>query len=122
TFGVHAPDRFHFKIEMTIMGQAFTMLQAVQGDKGWMSLNGTVMDLPKEQVAEVREALHVHEVMRFVGLAGKDYKVSTLGESKVDNRPAVGVHVERKDRRDVNLFFDKESGLLVKTETRARDP
>jgi hypothetical protein len=107
---------------MTIMGQAFTLLQGVKGDKGWVSLNGMVMDLSKEQIGEVRAALHLHDLTRLVCLTGKDYKLSTLGDSKVDDRPAVGVHVERKDQRDVNLFFDKESGLLVKTETRAKDP
>ena len=117
-----APDRFHFEFKMTIMGQAFTIVEAAKGEKGWISFNGTVQDLSKEQLAEIREGLHVHEVARLVPLKGKDYKVSTLGESKVDNRPAVGVHVECKDRRDVNLFFDKETGLLVKTETRAKDP
>jgi hypothetical protein len=122
SFGIQPPDRFHFKIEMNIMGQAFTFLQGVNGDKGWLSFNGMVQDLAKEHIAEVKEALHVHDLTRLVCLTGKDYKLSTLGESKVDNRAALGVHVERKDRRDVNLFFDKENGLLLKTETRAKDP
>ena len=29
--------------------------------------------------------------------------------------------MERKDHRDVNLFFDKESGLLIKVETKIKD-
>ena len=29
--------------------------------------------------------------------------------------------VTRKGRRDIDLYFDKESGLLVKTETRVKD-
>jgi hypothetical protein len=120
-FGVQTPDRFHFKIEMNIMGQAFTIIQAVNGDKGWMSFNGKVSDLSKEQLAEFREVLHLNQVERLAGLTGKEYKLSDLGESKVDNRPAVGIHVERKDRRDINLFFDRESGLLVKIEWRAKD-
>ena len=121
TFSMHPPDRFYFEIKMTIMNQAFTLVQAMKGDKGWVSLNGMVQDLPKEGVAEIHEGLHVHELGRLVCLTGKDYKLSTLGEVKVDNKPALGIHVEFKGRRDVNLFFDKETGLLVKTETRAKD-
>ncbi len=115
------PDRYRFEISMTIGNQAITILQVVKGDQGWMSLAGMTQELSKEQVAEVRESMHVQRVARLACLSGKDYKLSTLGELKVDKRPALGVRVEFKGRRDVNLFFDKESGLLVKTETRARD-
>jgi hypothetical protein len=40
---------------------------------------------------------------------------------KVQDRPAYGVIVSRADRRDVQLFFDKETHLLVKTEQRVKD-
>jgi hypothetical protein len=116
-----APDRSRFEISMTVMGQAFTIVQAVKADTGWMAFNGMAQDLSKEQVAETLEGRHVQEAVRLVPLTGKDYKLSVLGESKVDNRPAVGIHVEFKGKRDVNLFFDKETGMLVKTETRAKD-
>jgi hypothetical protein len=49
------------------------------------------------------------------------YKLSPLGEVKVHDKPAVGVRVASEGYRDVNLFFDKASGLLVKTEARTTD-
>ncbi len=52
----------------------------------------------------------------------KAFKLSPLGEVKVDGRAALGVHVEREGRRDLNLFFDKENGLLLKLEGRSTDP
>src|SRR5262249_26691472 len=52
----------------------------------------------------------------------KRYKVSPLGETEVDKKPAVGVQVTFPGRPDVNLHFDKASGLLVKMEYRALDP
>ncbi len=122
TFAMQSPDRFYFEVKMTIANQDITVQQALKGDKAWTALNGKAQDLTKDQIAEIVEGIHVHEVGRLIGLGGKDFKLSTLGEAKVDNKPAVGVHVEYKGRRDVNLFFDKETGLLVKTETRGKDP
>jgi len=116
-----APDRSRFEVSLSVMGMNFTIISAVKGDKGWTSLNSMVQDLSKEQIEETLEARHVQEATRLVPLTGKDYKLSVLGESKVDNRPAVGIHVEFKGKRDVNLFFDKETGLLVKSETRSKD-
>jgi hypothetical protein len=44
-----------------------------------------------------------------------------LGEVKVKGRPAVGVTASRKGAKDINLYFDKETGLLAKVEMRRRD-
>jgi hypothetical protein len=117
-----APDRLRFEITMSIMGQNITFIQGVKGEKGWKSLNGMVSDMDKDELAEHREGLHGHDVQNLVALRGKDYALSSLGESKVGDRTAVGIHVERKGYRDINLFFDKETHLLLKTETRAKDP
>ena len=107
---------------MSVMGrQTFTIIQAVKGDKGWESQNGMVVDMPKDHVEEAHHSLHHGEVTRLLVLTGKDYKLSSLGDAKVDNRPAVGIHVDARGERDVNLFFDKENGLLVKSETRVKD-
>src|SRR5437764_1190135 len=43
------------------------------------------------------------------------------GEANLAKRPARGVTVSSKGRRDVNLYFDKVSGLLVKSECRVED-
>lgn len=49
-------------------------------------------------------------------LKDKAYTLSIAGDEMVEKRPAVGVNVSRKGRREVKLVFDKESGLLVKSE------
>jgi hypothetical protein len=43
-----------------------------------------------------------------------------LPEAKVGDRAAVGVKVSSAGHRDVDLYFDKMSGLLVKSETRVK--
>ena len=47
--------------------------------------------------------------------------MAPLGEVKVDGQPALGIRVSSKGHRDVNLYFDKAKGLLVKVETRDVD-
>jgi hypothetical protein len=118
----HPPDRCRIELKMTVMDKPFRFIQAASGGKGWLSVNGMVQDMPKEVLAEFMEALYLQEVSQLVCLTGKEYKLSLLGEVQVDKRPAVGIRIERKDRRDINLFFDKESGLVVKSERRVKDP
>ena len=70
-----------------------------------------------------RESLHQRQMnlgkFNFVG--DKNYTISPLGEIKVNDGAAVGIKVASKGHRDVNLYFDKQSGLMVKRETRALD-
>jgi hypothetical protein len=54
-------------------------------------------------------------------LKDKQFKLATIGEIKVEKRTALGVKVSSKGHRDVDLYFDKETGLLVKTEHIAKD-
>jgi outer membrane lipoprotein-sorting protein len=116
------PDRLRFEMAVSVMGMDFKITQVVNGDKGWVALNDKVMEMTKEQMAEAKEQMHVGAVTRLVALRDKAYKLSPLGDAKVEGKDAVGVRVEHKDRRDVSLFFDKKTGLLLKTETRGKDP
>jgi outer membrane lipoprotein-sorting protein len=116
------PDRLRFEMAITVMGTDLKIKQVVKGDKGWVAVNDMVMELTKEQMAEAREQMHVAAVTRLVALRDKAYKLSPLGEAKVEGKDAVGVRVEHKDRRDVSLYFDKKTGLLLKSETRGKDP
>src|SRR5207253_9470400 len=46
----------------------------------------------------------------------KTFDLTTLGESKVNDKPVVGVKVAAENHRELKMFFDKESSLLLKTE------
>src|SRR5262249_61665867 len=45
----------------------------------------------------------------------------SLGECAVGAGPAAGIKVSHKARREVNLYFDRESALLLKSETRIKE-
>jgi hypothetical protein len=113
-----APD----KERLAIRGEGFKFDQVLNGDKGWRGINEAPKALDKDELAEAREELYASNLTRLTPLTREGCKLSSLGEVKVGGRPAVGVRVEHKGHRDVNLFFDKDNGLLVKTEGRGKDP
>jgi hypothetical protein len=45
-----------------------------------------------------------------------------LGEVKVGAKDALGLSISHKDRQDVSLFFDKDTGLPLKSEIRLTLP
>ena len=120
------PDKSRAVIEGTVMGTNFKSTRVVNGDKGWIDdLVGDarqLRDMSKEELAEERESQNANSIARLAVLADKAYTLSTVGESKVGDKEAVGILVKRKGYRDVSLFFDKKTHLLLKSETRVKDP
>ncbi len=115
------PDRIRTEVEGDVGGQKFKFAQVVDGDKGWTKFGDNTEEMSKEMLAEAKEQMNVAQIDHLVALTGKDYKLSTLGESKVGDRTAVGVRVERKGYRDVSLYLDKENSQILKIETRGKD-
>jgi hypothetical protein len=108
--------------EVEAGGQTLKVVNVVDGDKGWTKVQDNTMDLDKDAVAEARERLHAGWVASLSPLvAAKGYTLATAGEQAVGEKPALGVRVSAAGRRDVTLYFDKGTGLLVKYELRVKD-
>ncbi len=116
------PDRLRIEVHGKFGDQEFAFLQVVNGNKGWTKIGNQNEEMDKDKLAEAKEQMNAANIAHLACLSDKDYKLSTLGEVKVGDRPAIGIRVERKGYRDVSLFFDKEKGMLVKMETRVKDP
>jgi hypothetical protein len=102
--------------------QTFRFVRVINGDKGWVKFNDTpTKEMSKEEVAEGHEELYTGWVATLAPLKDKAFKLAPLGDVKVEGNDAVGVRVSREGHRDVSLFFDKASGMLVKTESMVKD-
>ena len=117
------PDkvRFDFEVENPNGGK-FAFSRVVNGKKGWLgSVRGT-RDLKDAEVAQILDELYAHWLASMVPLKDKGFEFSLVGDVTVDGKDAVGVRVSCKGRPDVNLFFDKKTGLAIKSECRTKDP
>ncbi|HUR56033.1 MAG TPA: hypothetical protein VMZ71_17990 [Gemmataceae bacterium] len=119
------PDKFKQNFEMEIMGMKFVMNILVVGDK--ITAEGTVAGQKIDLGDDTRDAFkvvpHLLRVLQFVPLVkDKGYELNLIGEDKVDEKKVVGVRVSAKDQKDVSMFFDKETGLMLKMEYRTTGP
>jgi negative regulator of sigma E activity len=117
------PNKSKAIINISVNGMQIEIVQAFDGNKGWASVLGMVKDTEEEEIEEHNAMVHVESVTNLFALTqDKAFKLSPLGESKVGDTPVVGVQVAKKDKREVNLYFDKKTHLLLKTEYRAVEP
>jgi outer membrane lipoprotein-sorting protein len=122
TIQTQGNDKFRFQMNMTLGGAEMFIVSVVDPKNVWFTFNGSPQEIGKDAEAESREQMYVGRVADLRNLDDKDVRLTALGESKVGDKPAVGVRVSRAGHRDVSLFFDKEKGLLLTSETKVKDP
>jgi hypothetical protein len=113
------PDKFKESLEMEIGGQKINVVTLVNGDKTTIEANGQAVPLTDEIKKALEDGRYMMKTARLGSLAkDKNVELSSLGEVKVNDKPAVGLLVKSKGHKDISLFFDKETGRLAKVEHR----
>ena len=121
-FAFQPPNQFRIKMDMEINAMKITVQMVYDGKKYWRKINDDTTELGKDDVAEAAEDMYAGRVEALVPLLDdKGYELATVGEVKVEDRPALGIRVSHRGHRDINLYFDKKSGLLVKSERAIKD-
>src|SRR5262249_10819252 len=117
---VHTP-RFKEVMEIEFMGKKTVVTSVYTGKEAWIRADNKDVKVTDEILNAFKDASHTMSLME--GAFGKDkaVKFSLIGESKVKDKAAIGVTVSKEGKKDVNLFFDKETGLITKLEVRTRD-
>jgi acetyl esterase/lipase len=92
--------------------------KVVNGDKGWTKTNEGVAAMDPGTLQNEKEQLYGEWIATLVPLLDKDFQLTPLGESKVGDRPVRGIKVARQGHLDVNLFLDRDKGVVLKREVR----
>jgi hypothetical protein len=104
-------------------GNTIAMVLVMNQERGWIQANGRTSDLPRDFHRSLIDCCYAFGLALMPqGLKDADFQLSPAGEIQVNDRPALGVRVGRKDWPDVNIYFDKASSLPVKAETRIKKP
>jgi len=109
-------------MDMDVNNMKINVTTVYDGTKSWISANGQTMDMDEKLLAAMKDTVYMMGLGKIVTLKDPSFKLTSLGEMKVNNRPALGIKVASEGRKDVNLYFDKETGLLSKMEHRTTDP
>src|SRR5262245_1818300 len=115
------PDKYRTTAHFALMDMKVTTTHVIDGEKAWAELNGEVHELSKDASTEIREQKYAEDLDRLGFLKDKDVELSVADEVKVNGKPAVGIRVKSRGHREVKLYFDKASGLLVKREHHVLD-
>jgi hypothetical protein len=97
------------------------MVRVLNGNRGWQRSGGETAEIGRDRLGEIQEEAYVWWLVTLAPLLKAGFDLTPLPDVKVNDRPAAGVKVAARNRPAVALYFDKETGLLVKIARRARE-
>jgi hypothetical protein len=118
---VLTPSKFKEVMQLTVMNKNITVTSVFNGKEGWILADGKDVKVTDEILDEFKDAAYSMNLMQGLFMKDKSVKYSSLGAVQVKGKAAVGVRVSREGKKDINLYFDKGTGLISKVEMRKRD-
>jgi hypothetical protein len=118
------PDKFRTEMAAEVRGLKLTILQVVNGKqvKFKRVLGGTERPVEDKQKEEAAQAVLVQDATTLTPLVeGKKYTIKLEKDADVEGKAAAVVLVTGNGLKDLLLFFDKETGRLVKSQRKALD-
>lgn len=116
------PDKMRIDMKINFSGSDFEAAYVVNGEMLWMLAQGVVQENGNDQLGQaLRDMNRMWASSLNPLLADEGFKLSTAKEQKVNGKPAAGVEVREGKRPIVTLYFDKETGLLVKSAALTKD-
>jgi hypothetical protein len=114
---LNPPSQMRSVTELMLEPKPRTIVQLLNGEKAVVAIDGQPQPVVASGVQEIRDIMMLNRAARLTPLlSDKGFELTVLDESKVNDKPVVGVQVRLKNHTDLKMYFDKESGLLVKTE------
>jgi hypothetical protein len=112
---VQGLDKHRAEFEGEFGGNEVKGVTVLVGDKGWRKFGDDTNDMDADALANEKRRAYLQAVpMTILPLKEKGFKIGSVTEEKIGDKPAVAVKATGPDGKDFTLSFDKESGLPIR--------
>ena len=122
------PDKYRLQISTEVMGQKMDINQVVRGEKVKSTITVGGMTIPSPggdaEQEELKTAIAMQEAEQLTTLLDeKRFTIKSTDEADVNGKKAAVIVVQPKAvKKEFKMYFDKDSGLLVKTFHKGHGP
>jgi hypothetical protein len=115
---VQLPAQLKSVVRLTVGGKTQTVVHLLDGDRASILIDGQPQTVSAAHLAQLRQTLQLDHAVRLVPLLNDPaFSLAAVGgEPVVNGRPALAVQVRGRGQKELLLYFDKATALLVKTE------
>jgi hypothetical protein len=116
------PGQFKLVLQIDVANMRLTTTQVLNRQKAWIRINEDDDPVDDATLADMQRSAYIEQVTRlFPLLRDKAYTLVPLAETKIQGASAAGIQVSSKGQPDIKLYFDNNTGLLIKTAYRRLD-
>lgn len=116
------PDKYRFTMTGSFGDTKFTVTAVANGDKAWESDGKQTQPITGDKLEYTLNEVYALWVTGLSPvLTEKGFTLATAKGKDVGGKPTAAVTVTRDKRPPITLYFDKATGLLVKTEYTVKD-
>jgi zinc protease len=110
------PNKYATLVQVPGVGES---RHGFDGNSGWVSDNGGLRDMQGQELSSMRRASEFYESLKIAQLYTK---LTLKGVENVAARPAYEIDADPGDGTLRRMFFDVESGLMVRTDEELDTP
>jgi hypothetical protein len=114
-WATQGPEQSRLTLRLTLNNNTIDYVKVVNAGGAGVKINQTPFMTTRQDKEEMRAEAYWRWVVSLLPLRDKQFKLEPLGELEVGAYKTVGLKVSRKGRRPIDLYFDKETGVLVKS-------
>src|SRR5262249_37668668 len=116
------PGQFKLVLHIDVNNMRLATTQVLNRNKAWIRINEADEEMDAATLADMQRSAYIEHVTRlFPLLHDKSFTLKPLGEAKIPGTSASGIQVSSKGQPDIQLYFAKDSGLLIKMAYRRLD-
>jgi hypothetical protein len=121
-FMIEAPKKTRMDLVLNRGDGDVRLTVAVTGNTGWQKISGMpAADITLDDLDVYQAEFHLLWVTSLYPLKDKNFSLTALPGTTINEKAAVGVKASYVGRPDVSLYFDKSTGLLVKTSFKGKE-
>ena len=112
---VQGTDHIRRQWEVGFGGMTVRGIVVVTGEGAWSRMMENAEELAGEKLADERRRVYLTVIpVTVLPLKSQGYRLATIADERVGERPAAGLRVTPPDGKEFRLYFDKETGLPVR--------
>lgn len=120
---VALPGRYKSVVTIDDGTRTRQVVHVLDGEKAAALVDGQPQTVTGVHLAQLRQTLQLEHAMRLMPLlTDAEFRLSGLGQVRYNNQVFAGVQVAGRGQRELKLWFDQASGLLVKSEHKLDGP
>ncbi len=111
------PGQYRSSITITDIAKTHQLIHLLDGERGAMLVDGQPQTVSPAHLSQLKQTMQLERALRLVPLVNDPaFTLSSLPEIRYNGHVYQGVRVQAANQRELKLYFDRSSGLLVKTE------